>query len=315
MSSVNEFDVKVKFNQKHLAGVIFGSIVMIIDFVFFMSSPIFLAGIIIAACIMLFPYWIEFLMELQRQKQMEVHFPDFVRNFVGAIKSGMPLGKAIIYVSDSDYGSLTPYVKKMAHQLEWNIPVHKVLKNFTKDVNNPVVTRALNTVIKAERSGGNIEDVLGSVTSSLLTIKKIKQERKAAIQSQVTQSYVIFFIFLAVLVTIQNLLIPYIASMGQDDASTDIAGGSGFENLQKPVRIQFSSIPAFIRSIFAWFGSLTGIFSVLALFQSFFTGIILGKFAEGTYKSGLRHSVTMMVIALLIMSVANALLANNAVFG
>ncbi|MFP4656437.1 MAG: type II secretion system F family protein, partial [Candidatus Woesearchaeota archaeon] len=144
---------------------------------------------------------------------------------VSAVKSGMPLTRAMIYVSDSDYGELSFYVKKMANQVEWNIPIRKVFLNFSDEVDNAIVKRAIATVLQAEKSGGNIEDVLGSITDSLLTIKKLKQERKASIQGQITQSYVIFFIFIGVLITIQNVLIPYLSEMEENPGGTDGFGG------------------------------------------------------------------------------------------
>ena len=223
----------------------------------------------------------------------------------------MPMSRSIIYVSDSDYGPLSPFVKKMANQIEWSIPVRKVLLNFSKGTNNPIIKRAIFTVIEAEKSGGNIGDVLGSITSSLFTIQKIKQERKAAISGQITQSYVIFFIFLGVLVTIQNLLIPYIGRIEDTNIpGSNIGSGSGIGNMQQPVQIDFSSLPALVISLFQWFGSMSGIFTMLAVLQGFFAGVVLGKLSEGDFKSGLKHSFIMMTVSILIMTIANSFLVN-----
>jgi flagellar protein FlaJ len=304
------FGVQLKFEGRHLVGFIVGAFMLIVDFLFFKQSFMFAPLLVLALTIAWMPYWIDFFMEVQRQKAIESHFPDFVRNLVGAIKSGMPVSKAIVYVSSSDYGPLNKYVRKMANQVEWHIPVHRVFLNFSKETNNPIISRAISTVIEAEKSGGNIEDVLGSITSSLLTIKKIKQERKAAIQGQITQSYVIFFIFLAVLITIQNLLIPYISRIEQTDISgTGLNSAGGLQQLQKPVKMDFSSFPAFIISAGKWFISMSGVFTMLALIQSFFAGVVLGKLAEGDFKSGLKHSFIMMTISLFIMATANSFLS------
>lgn len=314
MVDFNYFGITVKFERRHIIALSVGIFILFMDFAFLTESYLFTPFLVLALTVAWMPYWLDFFLEMQRQKAIESHFPDFVRNLVGAIKSGMPVSKAIMYVASSDYGPLNKYVRKMAHQTEWNIPVKKVFINFSKETNNPIISRAISTVLEAEKSGGNIEDVLGSITASLITIKKIKQERKTAIQGQITQSYVIFFIFLAVLVTIQNLLIPYIAKIEETDISaTGIRRSSGLTQLQAPVEIEFSSLSAFVISFTQWFISLSGVFTMLALIQGFFAGIVLGKLAEGDFKTGLKHSFIMMTLSLFIMTMANSFLAQAAI--
>ncbi|MFP4112396.1 MAG: type II secretion system F family protein [Candidatus Woesearchaeota archaeon] len=315
MAKKSDFGIRIKFETRHLVAICIGLGFLMIDFFLLRGTYLFAPVIVVALTIGWLPYWLDFFMEIRRQKAIESQFPDFVRNLVGAIKSGMPVSKAIVYVAKSDYGHLDKFVKKMAHQIEWSIPVHKAFINFSRDIGNPLISRTITTVIEAEKSGGNIEDVLGSITYSLISIKKLKQERKAAIQGQITQSYVIFFIFLAVLITIQNLLIPYISKI----ESSDVTGSGGIQqesalnNLQKPVELDFSSFAALFSSIGSWFTSLTGVFTMLALIQAFFAGVVLGKLAEGDFKSGLKHSFIMMTISLFIMTIANSLLANSAI--
>lgn len=300
---------KLEFKGKHLAGLSIGFAIIAVNVLFLRKNFMFLAFLILGFSVAVLPFLLDYFAYNQRQKDIEDRFPDFVRNLVSAIKSGMPVSKAIIYISRTDYGPLNYHVKKMANQLEWHIPIKKVFLTFSGEVGNPIIKRAIATVIEAEQSGGNIEDVLSSITESLLTIKKLKQERKASIQGQITQSYVIFFVFIGVLLTIQNVLIPYLSKM--DTADTGI-GGTNTESLAKlreSYKFNASSPAAIIRSIFGWFGSLSGIFMMLAIIQSFFAGIVLGKMSEGDYKSGLRHSLLMMFIAVFVLTIANSLLS------
>jgi len=58
-----------------------------------------------------------------------------VRYLVGAIKSGMPISKAIIHVSKTDFGDLSPYVKKLANQIEWSSHPQALLV-FSYDTKN-----------------------------------------------------------------------------------------------------------------------------------------------------------------------------------
>lgn len=300
---------KIKFEGRHLISLLLGLGIVFVASVMMKGNFMQMSFIFFGFIIVVLQFFVDYFVEVQRQKEIEDKFPDYVRNLVGAVKSGMPISKAIIYISKTDYGVLSYYAKKMAHQIEWNIPVRKVLMNFSNEVTNPIIKRAISTVLEAEKSGGNIEDVLGSITDSLITIKRLKQERKSSIQGQITQSYVIFFIFIVVLIVIQNVLIPYMSNMETNDTGLGGGGnGQSLAQLRMKAEFDFSSPLTFFRSIGGWFGSIPGIFMMLAVFQSFFAGIILGKMSEGDYRSGLRHSLIMMSVSIFILVAANSFL-------
>jgi len=169
-----------------------------------------------------------------------------------------------------------------------------------------VIKRAIATVIEAEQSGGNIEDVLTSITESLVEIKKIAQQRKASIQGQIIQSYIVFFVFLGVMIVIQNLLIPYIGGFSAGTAGESISIiETQAATIQDGVDINLSSFSGFILSLGDWFISLGGRFLMHAVIQGFFAGLATGKMSEGTLASGLKHSVILVFVGYLIFSLAS----------
>ena len=294
-----------KTKARHITGVIIALLIILADILYFPYTPLFTPLIVVAVTVAWLQYWIDFFVENARQRQIEEIFPDFVRNLVSAVKSGMPISRAISHVADSDYGSLTPYITKLAHQVEWGIPVHKALLLFGESTGNNVIKRAISTVIEAEVSGGNIEDVLDSITNSLVEIKKIKEKRKAAIFSQIVQSYIIFFVFLGVIIVIQNMLIPYVLEL----QTASLLGGSSIiaqpkATIVQKVDINFSSIGSFIVTVSDWFISLNGIFLMLAVIQGFFAGIVIGKLSEGSLKFGLKHSLILVTVSFFAISLA-----------
>ena len=298
---------KLKFSRKNQIAIGAGIAILLLDFYFFFKSVIFIPLIAVAVTVAWLPLWLGIFAENRRQKELETRFPDFVRNLTGAIKSGMPASQAVIQVADTDYGSLMPLVKKFANQLEWSLPFHKAFVNFGKETGNAVIRRAIATMIQAEQAGGNIEDVLTSITNSLIEIKKIKEERKSSIHAQIMQSYIIFFVFLGIMILIQNLLIPYMANLGSaQEAGITITGqAAGGINLE--ASLDFSSPVSFIRSFSTWVVSLNGIFLLLALIQGFFAGVVLGKLAEGDLSSGLKHSLIMMTVAFILITLAQSI--------
>jgi flagellar protein FlaJ len=299
----------IKFEKRHVIAAIFGIVFLVIDFIFFLRTAWFVPLIIIALSIGWSQFWIDFFVNARKQKELESLFPEFVRNLVGSVKSGMPISKAIVYVSKTDYGALTPYVVKLANQVEWSIPVHKALLNFANETKNGVIKRSVATVIEAEVSGGNIEDVLETVTNSVIEIKKIKLARKAGIHSQLVQSYIIFMVFLGVMIVIQNLLIPYIADIESRNIEGVSEGGVSLSSAAlggaiRTVQIDFSSLGAFIGTLGAWLTSIRGVFLMLALIQALFAGLVLGKMAEGDLKAGAKHSLILMTLAFFVITLA-----------
>ncbi len=299
--------VKIRFGRKQQFAIALSLLVLLLDF-FYMRGRIFFVPVIaISVTICWLPFWLDIFAENRRQKELESRFPDFVRNFTGAIKSGMPAAQSVIQVADTDYGALTPYVKKLSNQIEWAIPFHKAFLNFGKETENVVIRRAIATMIQAEQAGGNIEDVLISITDSLIQIKKIKEERKAGIHAQVMQSYIIFFVFLGIMILIQNLLIPYMMNFGSGQSTglgiTEQASGG----ISLEAKLDASSPAAFISSLGGWLISLQGVFLLMSLIQGFFAGVVLGKLAEGDLASGLKHSLIMMTAAFITISLAQSM--------
>jgi len=286
-----------------MIGIGIGIGILVFDFLLFWKTKWFMPVFIVAGSIAWGQIWIDFFIEGQKQKEIESRFLDFVRNLTGAIKSGMPVPKAIMHVANIDYGSLSPYIRKMGNQVEWSVPIHKSLLFFSNSTRNDIIKRSISTVIEAEQSGGNMEDVLESITQSLLEIKKIKESRRASIHSQVVQSYIIFFVFVGVMVVIQNLLIPYLLGQSQGGGALGGAFGGGAEvTVNFNVEIKTDSLGSFIVSMSNWFTSLRGVFLMLSLIQGLFAGVIIGKLSEGDLTSGLKHSLILCTIAFFVMT-------------
>ncbi len=279
----------MEIKTRHLVGIGFGVIVIFLDFLFFYGrnsrffQPVIAIGIVIGFS----QFWLDFLNENKRQKEIELKFLEFVRGLVETVKSGIPIPKAILHVSKADYGALNPYIKKLANHIEWGIPLRQALKIFANDTGNKIILRAVSIVIEAERSGGNIDGVLRAVSNSIVQIKKIREERRSNTYSQMVQGYFIFFIFIAIMLTVQIYLFPQLA-----DLTLTVSGGlnSGFNSIvEKPVEATSNL-------------NFDNLFLGLVLIQGFFTGLMIGKFAEGEAKMGLKHSAVLVIISYIIIT-------------
>jgi archaeal flagellar protein FlaJ len=276
-----------KLKTKHIITIILGIIIIILSLILLPGSrwmkPLITIGIFIGIS----QFWLDKLIDNRKQQEVEEKFLEFVRALSNSVKAGIPIPKAILMVSTADYGSLTPYVKKLAKQLEWGFPLRQALITFAKDTNNKLIRKAITIVIEAEKGGGNIQEVLSTVTVSVLQIKKIKEERKAMIFSQILQGYIVFFIFIAIMIVLSLYLLPQLEGMGGMVVG-NVMGGSISSVGSESVPTQTINFDI--------------IFTGLILIQGLFAGLMLGKFSEGELKHGIKHSLILMLVGYLLFA-------------
>ncbi|MBU0461656.1 MAG: type II secretion system F family protein, partial [Nanoarchaeota archaeon] len=119
----------LKWESRHIIAIIIGVLMIVFDVALFINTPWFIPLIVLAITMAWSQHWIDFFVKARLDRELEEKFPEFVRNLVSAVKSGMPMTRALVQVSNTDYGGLNPYVQKLANQVEWAIPVHKALLN------------------------------------------------------------------------------------------------------------------------------------------------------------------------------------------
>lgn len=288
--------MRLKFQKKYWVGISAAFFIILVDFFLFFDfwaakplhptpARLFFPLIIVAVTVAWSQFWMDFFKEQNRQKEIELKFLEFVRNLVGTVKSGIPIPRSVQQVATKDYGALTPYVKKLASQIEWGVTIDEAFLTFSDDTANPVIKRSVSIMIEAEKSGGDIAEVLDAIAGSVVDVKKMKQERKASTYGQIVQGYIVFYIFIAIMLVLQLWLFPKLAGMAGNLASGLGAVGGFVGGGGAPI-------------------SLDRIFFALIMIQGFFAGVMIGKFSEGTLKQGLLHSLILMTTAALIITTA-----------
>ncbi|MCD4759708.1 type II secretion system F family protein [archaeon] len=234
-------------------------------------------------------FWVDVMRDNKKNKELEEKFLEFVRAVSDGVKSGIPIPKAIIEIGGADYGALSPHVKKLMHQIEWGMPLREAFSRFAAGTKNKLIKRSMAIVVEAEQSGGHIDKVLSSVTDSVLQIKKIKEERRATIFSQIIQGYFIFIMFIAIMIVLQIYLLPQLMDVS---GSVLVGVSSGYTSELDDTSVYPSAI------------DFSFIFVFLILIQGFFTGLMVGKFSEGSLKYGLKHSLLLMLIGYMAFTIA-----------
>lgn len=272
-------------NKNKIIAVGVGVVLLILDVVFLFKNNrnlMYFLGVILVL-ITLLPFVISVTVASSKQKEKESRFLEFTRDLVENVRSGTPIGKAIINLKTRDYGTLTPHVQKLINQLALGIPLSEGLLNFARDTKSKVISRAIGLISEAERSGGEIESILVSVANSINQIEQLKKEQKSAVYSLVVQGYIIFFVFIIIVLVLQYYIIPMTGGIGD------------INNLNAEV---VAVEPK----------DLGGALLALLIVQSIFAGIVIGKISEGNIFDGIKHSFILVSITLLISLGAAVLL-------
>ena len=238
------------------------------------------------------PFVFGLMHETKISNEKEEMFLEFSRNLVESVKTGTPISKSIINIKDKAYGALSVHIKKLANQISLGIPLNSALQVFARDINNKSVSRAITLIGQAERAGGEIGEILEAVAGAVSMSDKLSKERKAAISTLVVQGYIIFFVFIIIILVMQFQILPMISDVGGDMGDVGVAGlggsgGGGAVSQQE----------------------MTNAFLYLLLIQGLFTGLTIGTLAEDNFKSGLRHSFSLMFLSFIISTVANLFFA------
>lgn len=276
----------MEIKKIHWIGIGFAMAIMIAS-LFFIGTNLSFFLIGIGLLVGAFPFVFSMMVETKIANEKEEMFLEFARNLVESVKTGTPISKSIINAKNRSYGVLSKHVKKLANQISLGIPLNPALQVFSKDVNNKTISRALILIGQAERAGGDIGEILESVAEAVTMSDKLKKERKAAISTLAVQGYIIFFVFMIIILLMQFKILPMISGIANMGGVAGI-GLSGGESISQE--------------------EISGSFLYLLLVQGFFSGLIIGKLAEGNIKSGIKHSFFLMLSAFLISAGANLFL-------
>lgn len=287
----------MKLSKVSILGGIIGIGIIIASAVFLRGDPIMFFIMGIGAVVLLTPFFISLVLEGRRDREKNEQFLEFSRNLAESVKTGTPIGKSIIHMSEKNYGTLTPHIKKLSNQIELGIPINKALETFASDVNSVVVKRAVSLIQEAENAGGEIDYILDSVAESINEIEKLKKERKNSVSNLVVQGYIIFLIFVGIMLVMQFKILPLTSGVAPVGALGSVGDFGSVDTTGSAAAVESAAISA---------EKLARPFIYLLLTQGFFAGLTIGKIAEGRIKAGFKHSIILVLLSFLIWSGATA---------
>ncbi len=257
---------------------------------------------VICLFIIIIPYFLCEYTSFIWLKSVERQFPNFIRDLADSKRSGMSLTEAVHICSRTKYGKLTREIKSMSNRLTWGTPFTRVMEIFSKKTEkSKIITEAMDIIKESYVSGGNITATLDSVAKDIRTLQDAEDERKSLVRQHMMIMYAIFFIFLAVSLTIIYVMVPMMKQQPSEE-TTALA----FQFVDPcpdlpvfPCNLFFGlctilSIPSGISCYYV------ALFFFILIIQGIFSGLIAGQLGENSIVAGAKHSIIMVSAAISI---------------
>jgi flagellar protein FlaJ len=216
--------------------------------------------------------------EDKRERGLNDNFPDLLSDLAANRRAGFTLAESVRLAARADYGPLTEHVRTMAAQLSWNVPFEEALSRFAERVDTPLVVRSTTLILEAERSGGQITDVLAAVARDAREIRRLERDRQLSMRTYTMVMYVTFLVFLGVVAVLQGQLVPELGS------AAEATSGPGFLSTGRGTE-----------------GFRTFFFTA-TIVQALGSGTMAGYLSRDKIGPGLIHAAAMLAMALVTFS-------------
>ncbi len=252
------------------------------------SSPDLDQYIIFGVLIAITPYSVDRYLERRRHRQREDDFTQFLFKLSELMRAGIDPIKAVVELSKTDLGSITPYVQSTASMMLLGKSFEEGMKSMAVSLKSVMITKYVNLVIQASYTGGSVHELILKASEDMRAMLMIEKEMLGNLSQYTLILYLAqaILVFTAYILTVQ--LVPFIQGAG----SSMLFGSTDLKSIN------------FTQSFFH-----------LIMINAAISGIIVGKITEGSASDGLKHSAILMagcylVCVLLLIPAGNGGTAN-----
>jgi flagellar protein FlaJ len=244
-------------------------------------------GIIFGILAAVIPLTLLQLKEVQRREGIDRHLPLFLLSLVSSIQSGSNLIQAIQMVPERNMGNLGPLLKNLKANISWGMPITEAFENFTKKAGTRMAKRVVVLLEIAFKNGGNVAENLETIQKYVTELRNLEKERKSALQPYTYTIYISFAVFISISVILSSQFFTQIESVKQLLVTTHIANSSNVFSALSGVDIT----------------QIDSLLLNMAIIEAIFGGLAAGKIGSGSYVSGIKHVIVMIVIAVIAFNV------------
>ncbi|MGB9674659.1 MAG: type II secretion system F family protein [Nanopusillaceae archaeon] len=216
-------------------------------------------------------YFAKYLKDYIEEEEMVYNFPLFLRDLSNYLKIGQTLPVSVENLLSNNYGTrLNKEIKYLVTQMRYGRTFNEALEEMANRIKKREISEVILNINNVMKSGGDLASLLETLSDSFGNINMIKKERLSQLKLVAYTYYglyfgVVFSIFIIYLLIINIKMTSFGYTQEQSQS---------------------------IISLYKWMAF------ILLLVNAVFTGLVIGKVANGKIVSGIIHSIILTIIAI-----------------
>ena len=222
-------------------------------------------------------------------KSVEKNIPRFLRDILQRTDSGLILPKALIEAAKLDYGPVSFEIGIAMTRFELGYDFKASIMGAAKKLRHSFASQAALIISEAYSSGGKTHEVLSSSVALFNDLEQYNEQRQSELRPYTQLIYISIAIYLIIaLIIISQFVIP-ISTMAMGTSKIPLSAPSVGDSLKSNASIPDPSY-------------FVSIFFLSAVLESIFGGLVVGKIVDGSALAGLRHSLLLIAIAIVLFN-------------
>lgn len=284
--------IKTKKGRITLVSTMSGLVLLVVFLVISDLTGNFLysnAGIVLGLLTGMLPYVLMEMKDRSRKADIDKNLPVFLLSLVSAVESGTSLLRSLEDAADRNYGPLTPQLKNFRANISWGTPLNEAFDNLSMRLGTKLGTRVITLLETSIHMGGDVVKTLNMIQKHITNIQNLEKERISTLKPYTVTIYISFFIFIGITIL---LIVSFFSELELvQESLLEEAGEEG----ALPLGMFQSMIGLDVDAI-------KNILFHMAIIESILGGIVAGKISEGTYVSGIKHSIIMVILTVVAFS-------------
>ncbi|MGM0372754.1 MAG: type II secretion system F family protein [Halobacteriota archaeon] len=223
----------------------------------------------------------------RRVKQIEAAVPDFLDRLAATNEAGMSLVESFGRVARSDLGALSTEMQRTWADVQTGAPMERALRRFQARVQTPAITRVVTLTTNAMGATNDIGPVLRIAADEAKSARRLERDRHNELLTYVVVVYVAFFVFLGIVLALDQVFIPSIPT-GLETGGA--AGGVGFGGSLGELTPEKKDAYGLV-------------FFHAGIIQGYVSGFVAGQMSDGRLAAGAKHATAMLAIAYVVFLV------------
>ena len=296
MTKARQFEILPKkgFSKNNIiiAGSAAVSVISLLVVLSFGANESFIvhsAKIIFSILIGIAPFTLIQIREVKRKDGIDRNMPLFLLALLNGVKTGAQIQDIIKTASTRNFGPLSSEIKNLNATIGSGFPISDCFHIFALRCGTRISKRVSTLLELSLSAGGDITENLEMIQKHIADMAELEKSRKSSLAPYLYTVYIAFFVFLAIALLLTINFVPEIEKIkaGFDTAAPQTTNG-GPE--------LFGAIKSFDPAL------LKSMMYNMALIESIFGGLTVGKISSGNYISGIKHVIIMLIITVVSFS-------------